>query len=243
MAEQPRIFIIIPTYNERDNIIPLVEQLLKLDIQNLSVIIVDDSSPDGTGVVADKLARTHPAVSVIHRPRKEGLGPAYVAGFTLARNRGADFFIQMDADLSHNPERIPALLDGANNADLVIGSRYIQGGHIENWNYMRKLISYFGNFYARLVLGVPVKDLTSGFKCYRRQVLECIGLRSLSSLGYVFQIETTYKTIKAGFTVTEIPITFTERKIGSSNFNAWIFIEAFCKVLALRFKKHQKRNG
>jgi dolichol-phosphate mannosyltransferase len=237
MGSSAHIKIIIPTYNERDNIRQIVEKVLSLGIPELSLTIVDDNSPDGTGAIADTLRNEHENISVIHRSEKQGLGPAYIAGFRHALAHGADLIFEMDADLSHDPEMIPAFIAASQEADLVLGSRYIPEGGIENWSGLRTFVSYFGNLYARLVLGSSVKDLTGGFKCYRRKVLESLDIDRLSSLGYVFQIETTYKAEKKGFRVKEIPIIFTERTEGTSKFNAAIFFGAFFKVLMLRFKK------
>jgi dolichol-phosphate mannosyltransferase len=231
-----KTIIVIPTYNEKNNLERLVREIFSLKIENLSLIIVDDNSPDGTGILADKLAGEMPGVEVIHRSRKEGLGSAYVAGFKLALARGADYIMEMDADLSHDYRYLPVFLQEIKKADLVLGSRYIMGGEIKNWGLVRRLISCLGNIYARLVLGVAIRDLTGGFKCYRRAVLKKINLNELNSQGYVFQIEITYLAFKNGFTIKEIPIIFTEREAGKSKFNLKIFMEALVGVLFLRFK-------
>lgn len=238
MASFQKIFILVPTYNERESITKLVEAIIALKIPNLDIVIIDDNSPDGTGDIADQLAhRLHPAIHVIHRNGKTGLGPAYSDGFRYALAQGADLIFEMDADLSHDPAHLSAFLSQAQQYDLVIGSRYVPGGGIVNWGFPRRLISWCGNLYARAVLGVPIRDLTSGFKCFRREVLRRIGIEKLSSIGYVFQIETTYKAYKAGFRITEIPIIFTEREHGASKFNFAIFIGAFYKVLMLRVSR------
>jgi dolichol-phosphate mannosyltransferase len=226
--------IVIPTYNEKNNLARLVEEIFSLAIENLSVIVVDDNSPDGTGVLADELAGAMPRLAVIHRAGKGGLGSAYIAGFKAALAVGADFIMEMDADFSHDYHYIPQFLQEMNTADLVLGSRYIKGGEIKNWNWMRKLVSALGNIYARFVLGAPIHDLTGGFKCYRRAVLEKINLNELDSAGYVFQIETTFLAWKNKFAIKEIPIIFTERQAGDSKFNFKIFFEALFRVLLLR---------
>lgn len=229
----------IPTYNERGNLEPLMKRVFSLKIPDLEVMIVDDNSPDGTGELAENLARRYPIV-VLHREKKLGLGTAYVYAFTtllVSKKEVQDrpeYIIQMDADLSHDPGDIFQLLEKAKEYDVVLGSRYVPGGAIHNWNWFRKLISRLGNVYARAVLGVPFHDLTSGFKCYRRVVLEGLDLESLSSVGYNFQIETTYKAYRKGWTVTEVPISFTERNTGSSKMNLGIILESFFKVLLLR---------
>ncbi|OGY50684.1 MAG: dolichyl-phosphate beta-D-mannosyltransferase [Candidatus Buchananbacteria bacterium RIFCSPHIGHO2_02_FULL_45_11b] len=233
----PKIYIIIPTYNEKNNIAKLLEQIFALDIPGLNVLIVDDNSPDGTGALIEKLKLGNLRLDILHRQKKSGLGPAYTAGFKEALRRGADLIFEMDADLSHNPKYLPDFLAAIKSADLVLGSRYIKGGGVSNWNWARRQISRFGNIYARLVLGLPFRDLTDGFKCYRREVLEKINLGDLNSVGYNFQIETTYKAYRAGFRVKEIPIVFTERAEGKSKFNVRIILESFWQVLLLRLKK------
>jgi dolichol-phosphate mannosyltransferase len=235
MAE--KIFIIIPTYNEKSNIEKLLEQVFGLDIENLHILVVDDNSPDGTGQLVESLKSKYSNLEILHRNEKSGLGRAYIAGFKYVLKKDSDLIFEMDADFSHHPKYIPEFLKAAENYDLVLGSRYIKGGGTENWNWLRKLISRFGNIYARLILGVPFKDLTGGFKCYRRKVLESINLDNLESVGYNFQIETTYHAWKKGFKITEIPIIFTERAEGKSKFDVKIIIESFWKVLKLKFKK------
>jgi dolichol-phosphate mannosyltransferase len=232
-----KTIIVIPTYNEKNNLAGLVQGIFSLAIENLSLIIVDDNSPDGTGILADQLAAEMPGIAVIHRQNKGGLGSAYIAGFQTALAAGADFVMEMDADFSHDFRFLPDFLREIKTADLVLGSRYIRGGEIKNWGLMRKLVSSLGNIYARLVLGAPIRDLTGGFKCYRRAVLKKINLAELDSQGYVFQIETTYLSWKKGFMIKEIPIVFTERKEGESKFDFKIFLEALYRVLLLRFKK------
>ena len=232
-----KIYIVIPTYNERNNIVKLLDKIFNLRIEGLNVLVVDDNSPDGTGRLVEELKRGNLRLDVLHRRQKAGLGQAYIAGFKEVLARGADFIFEMDADFSHNPDYIPDFLAAAESCDLVLGSRYIKGGGTKNWNRMRKFVSRGGNIYSRLILGLPFRDVTGGFKCYRRKVLEKIGLDSLSSVGYNFQIETTYKAYRSGFRIKEIPIIFVERAEGKSKFNLRIILESFWKVLELRFKK------
>jgi dolichol-phosphate mannosyltransferase len=237
-----KTIIVIPTYNEKNNLAKLVEQIFSLSLEDLSIIIVDDNSPDGTGAIADQLKKDKVGVEVIHRAQKGGLGSAYIAGFKLALARGADYIMEMDADLSHDFQYLPVFLKEIGQADLVLGSRYVRGGEIKNWNLARRLVSSLGNIYARLILNVPIRDLTGGFKCYRRAVLEKIDLDSLDSQGYVFQIETTYLARTKGFRVKEMPIVFTERETGKSKFNLKIFFEALFQVIRLRFRPLNDRN-
>jgi dolichol-phosphate mannosyltransferase len=227
----PRAIVCLPTYNERDNVEPMVRALGE---HGVSVLVIDDDSPDGTGEVADGLAASLDYVDVLHRRRKEGLGPAYVAGFRRALEAGAEFVLEMDCDFSHDPADVPRLLAAAETADLVLGSRYVDGGAIRNWGAGRRLVSAGGSLYARLLLGSTVRDLTGGFKCYRRRVLETIDLDSVSSRGYAFQIETTYRTLRAGFRVVEVPITFVDRTVGGSKMSRGIVLEAIWRVPALR---------
>ncbi|MER3408970.1 MAG: dolichyl-phosphate beta-D-mannosyltransferase [Thermoleophilia bacterium] len=229
-----RATICLPTYDERDNLEPMLRALGRVLPPGGRVLVIDDGSPDGTGAVADRLARELPFVDVLHRPRKEGLGPAYIAGFRRALAGGAELVLEMDCDFSHDPLDVPRLIAAAAEADLVLGSRYVAGGRVENWSLARRAISAGGSLYARAILGVPVRDLTGGFKCFRREVLEAIDLDSISSRGYAFQIELTYRAIRAGFRVTEIPITFTERVAGRSKMSRAIVAEAIWKVPALR---------
>jgi dolichol-phosphate mannosyltransferase len=215
-APPPSVLVVIPTYNERENIQVLVPELLELG-PFLSVLVVDDSSPDGTGNVIDRLVTQYRGrVFALHRAEKQGIGPAYVAGFRAALRNGSPLIAQMDADRSHSPRDLLRLLDAAKSADLVLGSRYVPGGSTEGWPSYRRAISRFGGRYARAVLGVPIHDLTGGFKVYRREVLAAIELDRLRSDGYVFQIETTYRALHLGFTVVEVPIRFTDRIAGKS---------------------------
>lgn len=232
-----KTYIIIPTYNEKNNIGKLLGQIFALRIEDLNILVVDDNSPDGTGKLIDKLKINNPKLDILHRQEKGGLGPAYIAGFKKALEQGADYIFEMDADLSHDPKHIPEFLKAINDYDLVLGSRYVEGGGVKNWNLTRRLISRFGNIYARLILNLSVKDLTGGYKCYRRKVLEGINLDNLSSVGYNFQIETTYRAYKKGFKIFEVPIVFSERIEGKSKFDFKIILESFWRVLLLRLKK------
>jgi len=233
-----RPIIILPTYNEKENLAGIVHDIFAVGINDLHVIIVDDSSPDGTGRIADELAAQHQTVEVIHRPMKEGLGRAYVAGFKKALSDPKNQFIfEMDADFSHQPKYLTDFMDKARQADVVLGSRNIPGGGIENWSWSRRFISFTANLVVRWLLAVPVKDLTGGYKCWQRQVLEQLDLDQVESSGYNFQIELTYKAYKKGFKIVEVPIVFVERRAGSSKFSMGIMIESFWKVLKLRFSK------
>lgn len=228
-----RAVVCLPTYNERDNLERMVRAL---GDHGVGVLVIDDASPDGTGEIADRLAGELEHVDVLHRTRKEGLGPAYIAGFERVLAGDADLVLEMDCDFSHDPADVPRLIAAAEDADLVLGSRYVEGGSIPSWGPIRRLVSAGGSLYARLVLGVPVHDLTGGFKCYRREVLERIDLGSISSKGYAFQIETTYRALRAGFRVKEIPITFVDREQGGSKMSKRIVLEAIWKVPALRLR-------
>jgi dolichol-phosphate mannosyltransferase len=233
-------WLVLPTYNEAENIGPLVRAALSaLESAGVAhrVLIVDDDSPDGTGQIADRLAAELEPVEVLHRDRKEGLGRAYLAGFAQALAGGAELVMEMDSDFSHDPADIPRLIAAAEAADLVLGSRYVPGGGITNWGLVRRLVSRGGSAYARWLLGVPVRDLTGGFKCFNRRVLDGIDLEGVHADGYGFQIELTYRAIKAGFTVAEVPIVFREREVGSSKMTAWIALEAVWKVPALRLRR------
>jgi dolichol-phosphate mannosyltransferase len=199
------------------------------------VLIVDDNSPDGSGEIADRLAAAHAEVEVLHRPRKEGLGPAYLAGFRRALDGGAALILEMDSDFSHDPASLPRLIEASERADLVIGSRYVPGGEVVDWSPLRRAISRGGGTYARWVLGVPVRDLTGGFKCFRRRVLEGIDLDAVKSKGYAFQIELTYREVQRGFTVLEVPITFSDRQQGTSKMNRAVVAEAIWRVPLLRY--------
>jgi len=226
--------VVVPTYNERENIEELIEKTLSTS-PDIDILIVDDNSPDGTGEIAEKIAKENPRVKVLHRPGKMGLGSAYVEGFKWALKKGYDFIMEMDADFSHNPEDIPRFIEMIEEYDLVIGSRYTDGVSVVNWPISRLLLSYFANIYARTVTGVPIMDLTGGFKCFRREVLESINLDTIMSDGYAFQIEMNYRAYKKGFRITEIPIIFIERRAGSSKMSKKIVWEAFWLVWKLRF--------
>jgi dolichol-phosphate mannosyltransferase len=224
--------ICLPTYNERDNLEAMLRRLSAMDVR---VLVVDDNSPDGTGEIADRLAQELDGVSVLHRERKEGLGPAYLAGFRRALADGAEYVLEMDCDFSHDPDDVPRLLAACEDgADLALGSRYVEGGGTVNWGLGRRVISWGGSFYARLLLGVGIRDLTGGFKCYRRTVLETIELDAVHSKGYAFQIETTYRALRRGFRVVEVPIRFADRTEGHSKMSRAIVLEAVTKVPALR---------
>jgi dolichol-phosphate mannosyltransferase len=239
-----RLLICLPTYNERANLEPLLRRLGE-EVPELGedgrVLVVDDSSPDGTGEIADRLAAELPYVSVLHRARKEGLGPAYVAGFHWALERGAQRIVQMDSDFSHDPADVPRLVAATDQADLALGSRYVSGGGTENWGRGRQGISRFGSFYARAVLGVAIRDLTGGFKCWRREALEAVPLSRIRTRGYAFQIETTYRALAAGFRVVEIPIVFAERRAGGSKMTRSIVVEAMTRVPELRLRAALRR--
>lgn len=228
-------WLVLPTYNEAANIEPLVARALDRLPGSARVLIVDDDSPDGTGAIADRLAAEQERVAVLHRPHKEGLGPAYIAGFRQALAGGAGLVVEMDSDFSHDPVYLPRLLDACRTADLAIGSRYVPGGGITEWSALRRAISRGGSAYARFVLGVDVRDLTGGFKCFRREVLEAIDLDSVRSRGYAFQVELTYRTIQLGFDVAEVPIVFRDRQAGTSKMGGAIVLEAAWRVPSMRF--------
>jgi dolichol-phosphate mannosyltransferase len=227
-----RVTVCLPTYNERENVERMVQAL---GAQGVNVLVIDDSSPDSTGEIADRLAAELDFVSVLHRERKEGLGPAYLDGFRRALAEGAELVLEMDCDFSHDPADVPRLIRAAEEgADLVLGSRYVPGGSIPNWGLVRRFISHGGCLYAQLWLQVRVRDLTGGFKCYRRQVLESIDLDAIHSKGYAFQIETTYRSLRKGFRVVEVPITFVDREEGGSKMSRAIVLEAIWKVPLIR---------
>jgi dolichol-phosphate mannosyltransferase len=226
------IVVCLPTYDEREN---LEAMLRALEPHGVHVLVVDDNSPDGTGQLADRLAGELGFVSVLHRERKEGLGPAYVAGFRRALADGAELVLEMDCDFSHDPADVPRLIAAVQGgADVALGSRYVAGGEVADWGLLRRLVSAGGSTYARVLLGIPVRDLTGGFKCYRREVLERLDLDRIHSKGYAFQIETTYRAARAGFRVVEVPIRFCDRVDGSSKMSRSIVVEAVWKVPALR---------
>jgi dolichol-phosphate mannosyltransferase len=227
-----RATVCLPTYNERENVERMVRALGE---QGVNVLVIDDNSPDGTGGIADRLAAELDFVSVLHREHKEGLGPAYLAGFARALAGGAELVLEMDCDFSHDPADVPKLIRVAEEgADLVVGSRYVPGGSIPNWGPVRRFISRGGCLYAQLWLQLRVRDLTGGFKCYRRRVLESIDLEAIHSKGYAFQIETTYRALRKGFRVIEVPITFVDREEGGSKMSRAIVLEAIWKVPLIR---------
>jgi dolichol-phosphate mannosyltransferase len=238
----PDPWLVLPTYNEAENIGAFVEAARARLPAAARVLIVDDGSPDGTGAIADRIAAEHGNVEVLHRPVKEGLGPAYVAGFRRALAAGAGLVLEMDSDFSHDPAYLPRLLDAAERADVVLGSRYVPGGGVSDWGPLRRAISRGGSAYARLVLGVGVQDLTGGFKCFRREVLEAIDLTTVDSKGYAFQVEMTYRAIRAGFSVVEVPIVFRDRRAGSSKMDRAIVAEAVWRVPLLRFGPRHVQN-
>jgi dolichol-phosphate mannosyltransferase len=239
-AALPGAWLILPTYNEAENIERLVRAVLpqlESTEREHTVLIVDDGSPDGTGRIADRLAEELEPVRVLHRPAKKGLGRAYLAGFEVALAGGADLVLEMDSDFSHDPADLPRLIAAADAADLVLGSRYVPGGGVENWGTVRRALSRGGSWYAQILLGVSVRDLTGGFKCFNRRVLEAIDLDAVHADGYGFQIELTYRAVQAGFTVAEVPIRFRERREGHSKMTAKIALEAVWKVPALRLRR------
>jgi dolichol-phosphate mannosyltransferase len=233
----PRAVVCLPTYNERENLEAMVQALGEvIDTSRDGVLVIDDSSPDGTGEIADRLAQELPWVSVLHRERKEGIGPAYIAGFRRLLTEGAELILEMDCDFSHDPADVPRLLAAADAADLVLGSRYVSGGGTENWGLVRRFISRGGCLYAQILLGVSVRDLTGGFKCFRRGALEGIDLDAVAARGYGFQIETTFRVLRKGLRVREIPIRFVERRAGASKMTGSIVAEAMWKVPTLRWR-------
>ena len=228
------ITIVIPTYNERAHLESIVTELVAL-VPEANVVVVDDNSPDGTGALADELADRFPGVHVVHRPSKEGIGPAYVAGFTCALANGTDLVAAMDADGSHAPSDLLRLIEATGDADLVVGSRYVEGGQTVGWSHARRLLSRFGGLYARWVLGAPISDFTAGFKVYRRDALASLDLDRIRADGYGFQIETTWNVWRSGQRVREIPITFHDRVAGKSKLSRRIVVEAMIMVWRLRF--------
>ncbi len=229
-----RATVCVPTYNERENLEPMARALGEVLRPGDEVLVIDDNSPDGTGEIADRLASELPYLRVLHRPEKQGIGPAYLDGFRDALAAGAELVLEMDCDFSHDPKDVPRLIAAADDADLVLGSRYVRGGGVRNWGLLRRVISRGGSLYAQVLLGLRLRDLTGGFKCYRRAVLEGIDLDGVSSAGYAFQIETTYRAVRAGFRVVEVPITFVDREVGGSKMSRAIVLEGFWRVPVLR---------
>ena len=237
MSGDGGVWLVLPTYNEAANVEGIVRAALEALPAQRRVLVVDDASPDGTGEIASRLAASEADVEVLHRARKEGLGPAYVAGFERALAAGAGLVAQMDADFSHDPADLPRLLAATRDADLVLGSRYAGGGGVEDWGPLRRAVSLGGSAYARRILGVGIRDLTGGFKVFRREVLEAIELETLGSLGYAFQVEATYRALRRGFRAVEVPITFRDRRVGESKMSKRIVLEAAWRVPAMRFRE------
>jgi dolichol-phosphate mannosyltransferase len=246
-ATDALVCVVLPTYNEADNLPALTAALLALPITTLQVIVVDDSSPDGTGATADRLAAHHPGrVHVLHRSEERGLGRAYIAGFRLALQLGAQYIIQMDADFSHSPADVPRLLQASEDADLVIGSRYVEGGGLDSdWSWWRRFLSWWANkVWAQLFLGTNVQDATAGFRCWRRATLQGIGLERVRSNGYVFQVEMSYMAERLNYRIVEIPIFFEERRVGRSKMTAGVKFEATWRTVALRWRhRHLAHDG
>jgi dolichol-phosphate mannosyltransferase len=230
------VWVVLPTYNEAETIEPVVRAVREATPAPRRILVVDDSSPDGTGEIAGRLAAEHEDVSVLRRPRKLGLGPAYLAGFRVALDGGAGLVVQMDSDFSHDPAELGKLLEATRDADLVIGSRYVPGGRVTDWGHGRLAVSRGGSRYARAVLGLDIQDMTSGFKCWRRDALEALELDTVRSQGYAFQVEMTYRACRAGFRVVEVPITFRDRRVGDSKMTGSIMLEAAWRVPALRLR-------
>jgi len=238
-----RVVVCLPTYNERANIEPMIRSLADVLPVGGRVLVIDDNSPDGTGEIAESLRAELGFVDVLHRAEKEGLGPAYIAGFQWAIDHGADLVIEMDCDFSHDSSDVPRLLEAAESAALVIGSRYVDGGSVPDWSLLRRIISRFGSWYARHILKLEIKDLTGGFKCYHRRALEAIDLPTIRARGYMFQIESTFRTVASGFTVSEIPITFRDRREGKSKMGGSIILEALWRVPWLRLTGYTPAPG
>jgi dolichol-phosphate mannosyltransferase len=236
-----KTLIIIPTYNEIDNLPPLLKEIFSYAPET-DILIVDDNSPDGTGDLADEIHQRNAQVNVLHRPGKLGLGTAYIEGFKYAIEHGYDAAFEMDADFSHDPRYLPDFLKAIENADLVIGSRYIPGGDTPNWTMLRRFISGGGNIFARFMLGIPVHDCTAGYRCYRRKVLESIDLDTIQSQGYAFQIELAYRVMQHGFKIVETPIVFMDRRVGESKMSRKIVIEGFTYVFKARFSKQSRQS-
>ena len=233
MSNDKKALVIFPTYNEKENIEKIIEAVLGKD-PRINVLVVDDNSPDGTGLIADKLAKDNPRINVLHREKKEGMGRAYLAGFRWGIDRKFDYIFEMDADFSHDPIYLPDFLKAIEENDLILGSRYISGVNVINWPMSRLLLSYYANVYTRIITGLPVRDATGGFKCFRRETLEAISLGSIKSNGYIFQIEVSMRIWKKGFRIKEIPIVFTDRQHGVSKMSKKIVREAIWKVWYLR---------
>jgi len=233
-----KILVVIPTYNEKESLPKLVGRLLNLR-PDIEILVVDDNSPDGTGKLAKEFSEQNPRIHLLAREKKSGLGPAYLAGFEWGLERGFDLFVEMDADLSHRPRYLPVFFEKIKDCDIVVGSRWMKGGKIANWPYYRVLLSQMAGLYSRIILGVPVYDMTAGYVCYRRKVLETIDLPNVRSDGYCFQIEMKYRALQKGFRVVETPILFTDRKAGNSKISRHIIFEALLKVWWLRFNRRR----
>lgn len=238
-----RVAVLIPTYNERDTL-PVVVHRVREELPSVDVVVLDDNSPDGTGAVADELAAADPRVHVLHRAGKEGLGAAYLEGFRWALDAGYDAVVEMDADGSHRPEHLPALLAAAEDADAVIGSRWVKGGSVVNWPLHRKALSVGGNLYVKVLLGMPVNDATAGFRVYRAEALRVMGLDDVASQGYCFQTDLTWRAVRAGLTVVEVPITFVEREVGQSKMSRDIMTESLRRITGwgVRHRARQVRD-
>ena len=244
--ERGPAWLVLPTYNEAENIEAIVRAALPelaRATDDHRILVVDDNSPDGTGDIADRLAAEDAHVEVLHRLTKDGLGRAYLAGFARALEGGAELILEMDSDFSHDPKDLPRLIEGASDADLVLGSRYVRGGGVVDWGVGRRILSRGGSWYARRILGIPIRDLTGGFKCFHRRVLERLDLDGIDAYGYGFQIELTYRALKAGFRVKEVPIVFRDRQRGTSKMSPRIAAEAVLKVPLLRFGSRRVRSG
>jgi dolichol-phosphate mannosyltransferase len=235
-----RVVVVVPTYNERDNLAWIVGRL-RAAVPQADVLVVDDGSPDGTGEVADRLAASDPQVTVLHRTAKAGLGAAYLHGFAVALERGYDVVGEMDADGSHQPEQLPELLEALARADLVIGSRWVSGGSVVNWPLSRRLLSVGGNLYARLLLGIPLRDITAGYRVFRRTTLESIDLRSVESAGYIFQTDLAFRTVRAGLRVVEVPIEFVERVRGKSKMSRDVAMESLRLITAWGLRQRARQ--
>jgi dolichol-phosphate mannosyltransferase len=237
-----RVLMVVPTYNERDNLEWIVARL-RAAAPQVDVLVVDDDSPDGTGSVADTLAATDPQVTVLHRAEKSGLGAAYLHGFRVALERGYDVVGEMDADGSHQPEQLARLLDALRDADLVIGSRWVRGGSVVNWPVTRKALSVGGNVYARVLLGIPVRDVTAGYRLFRRTTLEAIDLESVQSAGYIFQTDLAFRTVRAGLRVVEVPIEFVERVRGESKMSRDVATESLRRITTWGLRERRRQVG
>jgi glycosyltransferase involved in cell wall biosynthesis len=231
-----RVVVIIPTYQERDNLAPIVARV-RSAVPEADILVADDNSPDGTGKIADELAAADDHIQVLHRPAKAGLGAAYVAGFAVALAAGYDVIVEMDADGSHQPEQLPRLLDALTTADVVLGSRWVEGGQVSNWPRSREILSRGGNAYARIALGIPLRDATGGYRAYRAKVLRSFDLTTVRSQGYCFQVDLALRSWERGYRIVEVPITFVERELGASKMNRGIVIEAFARVAVWGVKR------